>query len=369
MEKLEDIALENILKDEYVAAFWLDLQMEKVEVIYMDPPTSEEYAELLEGSGSYPVLMKIFQKKSIHEEDRPRAESCYDMDVIRDTLQKQPEMKWFYRVCRKNGVRVCKMKMVRRDRGGRFGALLLFKDLQNDLEDAVDFGNHLLNLAQKDELLEEERKQFVRYIARDIAGPGHTILHLIGLAEKRLARIEDADLRADYTRYFRIMRECDNVILDTILEHLKRETESDGMSLKPSFRLHGIRALLVYNEVTWKEITEEILNLEGVITETVDTMEEAIDRLTRSASGYYHVVIVDADCADFQLEKNIRRIRGLKNVSHASVPVVALTTVRSELLEHNLIENGVDICLVHPFPAPKLYEWIEQNVYLGGGDN
>ena len=188
MEKLEDIALENILKDEYVAAFWLDLQMEKVEVIYMDPPTSEEYAELLEGSGSYPVLMKIFQKKSIHEEDRPRAESCYDMDVIRDTLQKQPEMKWFYRVCRKNGVRVCKMKMVRRDRGGRFGALLLFKDLQNDLEDAVDFGNHLLNLAQKDELLEEERKQFVRYIARDIAGPGHTILHLIGLAEKRACK-------------------------------------------------------------------------------------------------------------------------------------------------------------------------------------
>ena len=128
------------------------------------------------------------------------------------------------------------------------------------------------------------------------------------------------------------------------------EEQSSSSSLK------GMRVLLVDDNEMNREIAEEILTEKGVIVDTANDGDVAVEKIVNSAPGTYELVLMDIQMPRMNGYDATRMIRGLPAPRKANIPIVAMTANAFEEDKKNAFLAGMDGHLAKPIDYEKLIQ-------------
>ena len=100
--------------------------------------------------------------------------------------------------------------------------------------------------------------------------------------------------------------------------------DSETISVE-QFDFTGRRVLLVEDNMINMEISRMILEEKGFLVETAENGQEALDKVSSSAPGYYDIVLMDIQMPVMDGYAATRAIRSLENRELAEIPIVAMT--------------------------------------------
>ena len=122
----------------------------------------------------------------------------------------------------------------------------------------------------------------------------------------------------------------------------------------PSFE--GKRILLVEDNELNREIAMEIIGSTGVVIETAENGQEAVEMFEHVPEGYYDLIFMDIQMPVMNGHEAARNIRKLENTRKRRVPVVAVTA--NAFLEDIQMskEAGMDGHLAKPLDIQLLME-------------
>ncbi len=139
-------------------------------------------------------------------------------------------------------------------------------------------------------------------------------------------------------------------------EHL----ENSGNDSIDQGSLEGKRILVVEDNEINREIVEEVLKSEGLLVETAENGEEALERIQESEPGYYSLVLMDIQMPVMDGYEATKAIRNLEDKRLAGVPIVALSAnAFAEDYQHSL-DVGMDAHVPKPIDRIKLRELLQQ---------
>ena len=139
-------------------------------------------------------------------------------------------------------------------------------------------------------------------------------------------------------------------------EHL----ENSGNDSIDRGSLEGKRILVVEDNEINREIVEEVLKSEGLLVETAENGEEALERIQESEPGYYSLVLMDIQMPVMDGYEATKAIRNLEDKRLAGVPIVALSAnAFAEDYQHSL-DVGMDAHVPKPIDRIKLRELLQQ---------
>jgi CheY-like chemotaxis protein len=128
------------------------------------------------------------------------------------------------------------------------------------------------------------------------------------------------------------------------------EDQSSSASLK------GMRVLLVDDNEMNREIAEEILTEKGVVVDTANDGDVAVEKIVNSALGTYELVLMDIQMPRMNGYDATRTIRGLPAPRKANIPIVAMTANAFEEDKKNALLAGMDGHLAKPIDYEKLIQ-------------
>ena len=128
------------------------------------------------------------------------------------------------------------------------------------------------------------------------------------------------------------------------------EDQSSSASLK------GMRVLLVDDNEMNREIAEEILTEKGVVVDTANDGDVAVEKIVNSAPGTYELVLMDIQMPRMNGYDATRTIRGLPAPRKANIPIVAMTANAFEEDKKNALLAGMDGHLAKPIDYEKLIQ-------------
>lgn len=121
--------------------------------------------------------------------------------------------------------------------------------------------------------------------------------------------------------------------------------------------LHGLRVLLVEDNLLSRELMSELLGRQGVRVEAVATAEGA---LARAAREVFDVVLMDLELPDLDGREATARLHALPG--WAEVPVLALTAHMGEEIQHACLEAGMLAHLTKPLEPERLFRLLGAHV-------
>ena len=122
----------------------------------------------------------------------------------------------------------------------------------------------------------------------------------------------------------------------------------------------GRRILVVEDVDESAEIAEDLLELEGAETERAENGQIALDMFTQSPEFYYDAILMDLRMPVMDGLEATRRIRALDRPDARIVPILALTANAFDSDVQHSLDAGMNVHLVKPTSADKLYESICQ---------
>ena len=128
------------------------------------------------------------------------------------------------------------------------------------------------------------------------------------------------------------------------------EDQSSSASLK------GMRVLLVDDNEMNREIAEEILTERGVVVDTANDGDVAVEKVSKSSPGTYELVLMDIQMPRMNGYDATREIRGLPDPRKAGIPIVAMTANAFEEDKKNAFLAGMDGHLAKPIDYEKLIQ-------------
>ncbi len=136
--------------------------------------------------------------------------------------------------------------------------------------------------------------------------------------------------------------------------------ENSGSDNNDPVSLQGKRILAVEDNEINREIVEEVLKSEGLLVETAENGEEALERIQESEPGYYSLVLMDIQMPVMDGYEATKAIRNLEDKRLAGVPIVALSAnAFAEDYQHSL-DVGMDAHVPKPIDRIKLRELLQQ---------
>ena len=124
--------------------------------------------------------------------------------------------------------------------------------------------------------------------------------------------------------------------------------------------LKGMRILLVEDNEMNREIATEILEEEGIIVETAEDGDIAVEMLKQIAEvrewGYYNAVLMDIQMPRMNGYEATRIIRGIASPEGVRMPIIALSANAFEEDRQKSIEAGMDDHVAKPIDIQKLKE-------------
>lgn len=134
---------------------------------------------------------------------------------------------------------------------------------------------------------------------------------------------------------------------------------------KPDLKLGGHRVLLAEDNEVNMHICRSILTLEGMEVETAANGREACELLARSGSGYFDVILMDVQMPEMDGYEATRRIRGFRDRSLATVPIIAMTANAFAEDRHSAFAAGMDSYISKPFDVSELLQVISGQIKEG----
>ena len=122
--------------------------------------------------------------------------------------------------------------------------------------------------------------------------------------------------------------------------------------------LKGKKILLVEDNELNKEIATDILTEEGVIVDTAEDGDIAVEKIKNSADGQYDMILMDIQMPRMNGYDATRAIRSLQNEKKAMIPIVAMTANAFDEDKQNAYDAGMNGHVAKPVEVPKLLKTI-----------
>ena len=134
----------------------------------------------------------------------------------------------------------------------------------------------------------------------------------------------------------------------------------------PVEELKGKRILLVEDNELNREIAEEILLESGFAVETAEDGTAAVDMVSRSAPGYYCLVLMDIQMPVMNGYDAARAIRALPDPALANIPIVAMTANAFDEDRRLALEAGMNDHVAKPIQIDRLIQVLIAQIERGG---
>ena len=105
-----------------------------------------------------------------------------------------------------------------------------------------------------------------------------------------------------------------------------------------------------------REIAEEILTEKGLIVDTANDGDVAVDKVRKAAPGEYKLILMDVQMPHMNGYDATREIRKLDDPQKSKIPIIAMTANAFEEDKKNAIEAGMNGHLAKPIEVQKLIQ-------------
>ncbi|MBQ0108968.1 MAG: response regulator, partial [Clostridiales bacterium] len=124
----------------------------------------------------------------------------------------------------------------------------------------------------------------------------------------------------------------------------------DGVSLD----LAGKKILLVEDNMLNREIATEILEEEGIVIDTAEDGDIAVEKMRTASEGQYDLILMDIQMPRMNGYDATRAIRKLPNSYASGIPIIAMTANAFEEDKQNAFAAGMNGHIAKPIDVPKL---------------
>ena len=133
---------------------------------------------------------------------------------------------------------------------------------------------------------------------------------------------------------------------------------SDLSEQKPieTIQLKGMRVLLVEDNEMNREIAEEILTENGLVIDTANDGDIAVDKVRKAPPGTYELILMDVQMPHMNGYDATKEIRKLKDPRKSRIPIIAMTANAFEEDRKNALAAGMNGHLAKPIDVQKLIQ-------------
>ena len=124
--------------------------------------------------------------------------------------------------------------------------------------------------------------------------------------------------------------------------------------------LDGTRILLVEDNEMNREIACDILEEKGVIVDTAEDGDIAVEKMRNASEGQYDLVLMDIQMPRMNGYVATRAIRKLPNPYAANIPIIAMTANAFDEDKRNALEAGMNGHLSKPIDVQKLFDTLSE---------
>ncbi len=118
--------------------------------------------------------------------------------------------------------------------------------------------------------------------------------------------------------------------------------------------LEGKKILLVEDNELNREIAMEILEEEGVLVDTAEDGDIAVEKMAAAAEGQYDLILMDIQMPRMNGYEATKAIRKLPNAYAASIPIIAMTANAFDEDKKDALDAGMNGHVAKPIDVPKL---------------
>ena len=128
----------------------------------------------------------------------------------------------------------------------------------------------------------------------------------------------------------------------------------DSIPENVSFELKGKKILLVEDNELNREIATEILEEEGIIVDTAEDGDIAVEKMQNAAVGQYDLILMDIQMPKMNGYDATKAIRDLPDPYASSIPIIAMTANAFAEDKENAIAAGMNGHIAKPIDVPGL---------------
>ncbi|WP_049858404.1 response regulator [Fibrobacter succinogenes] len=120
--------------------------------------------------------------------------------------------------------------------------------------------------------------------------------------------------------------------------------------------LKDMKVLLVEDNEMNREIAEEILTENGLVVDTANDGDIAVDKVRRAPPGAYNLILMDVQMPRMNGYDATKAIRKLEDPQKSKVPIIAMTANAFEEDKKNALAAGMNGHLAKPIDVQKLIQ-------------
>lgn len=220
-----------------------------------------------------------------------------------------------------------------------------------DVIDADDRAMERIQLLEAQLELDKKNIEYQKKLARDIRTELESIVGYTSLASSRINEPEEAlkCLNDAENTFINIEKMIAYSIGESELEVASEDENEYALSV-----VRGKRILIIDDNEMNREILQEVLEENGLLTESATNGKDAVDMYLEKDPGYYNYILMDLEMPVMDGYEATKRIRHMSNRMRAAIPIIALTANATREDKHRAIKAGIDDYLVKPINASRL---------------
>ncbi len=130
--------------------------------------------------------------------------------------------------------------------------------------------------------------------------------------------------------------------------------QKDDTQEKAVVSLEGKKILLVDDNELNREIAKEILEDAGILVDTAEDGDVAVEKMKNATDGTYDLILMDIQMPRMDGYQATRAIRALPDAYASDIPIIAMTANAFDEDKKNALDAGMNEHLAKPIDVPKL---------------
>lgn len=124
--------------------------------------------------------------------------------------------------------------------------------------------------------------------------------------------------------------------------------------------LEGMRVLLAEDNDLNREIAKSMLELKGILVETAEDGQEAVNRFRESPCWWYETILMDIRMPRMDGLEATQAIRSMERPDAAAIPIMALTANAFDSDREEALRAGMTDYLIKPLDTELIYRRLQE---------